>query len=200
MNAKDRQSHREPRDGPPEQVPKIDDRGDAAEALKGSWEAVVAEMRPMLVRLAWAVCRDWTAADDAVQEACRVLTERGGEVPPGQLPGWLVRTVQLQAQNQRRKLSRSRGESHAVLSEWYPVAEEHPVDPLVRREELQAVQAAMERLPEEQRQVVHLRIREGRTFAQIASELGIPLGTVLSRMRLAMEKLRRDLVERDDPS
>jgi RNA polymerase sigma-70 factor (ECF subfamily) len=34
---------------------------------------------------------------------------------------------------------------------------------------------------------------EDKTFAQIAEELGLPLGTVLTRMRLALEKLRRTL-------
>jgi RNA polymerase sigma-70 factor (ECF subfamily) len=43
--------------------------------------------------------------------------------------------------------------------------------------------------------VVEARIQHGQTFAAIAAELGLPLGTVLTRMRLALAKLRRSLAE-----
>lgn len=57
-------------------------------------------------------------------------------------------------------------------------------------------------LPFEQQQVVEARIQRGQTFAAIAAELGLPLGTVLTRMRLALAKLRRSLGEkaRDEQS
>jgi DNA-directed RNA polymerase specialized sigma24 family protein len=55
------------------------------------------------------------------------------------------------------------------------------------------VRAALVTLPLEQQQIVQLRIYDERTFADIAAELGIPLGTALTRMRLALEKLRAAL-------
>jgi RNA polymerase sigma-70 factor (ECF subfamily) len=42
-----------------------------------------------------------------------------------------------------------------------------------------------------------MRIYEEKTFATIAEELGIPLGTALARMRAALEKLRRSVPLRD---
>jgi len=48
-------------------------------------------------------------------------------------------------------------------------------------------------LPPEQQQVVRMRIYEDKTFAVIAAELGIPLGTALGRMRTALIKLRAKL-------
>ena len=51
----------------------------------------------------------------------------------------------------------------------------------------------MERLPVEQRRVIRMRIYEDKTFAVIAEELGAPLGTVLTRMRLALRKLEAEL-------
>ena len=53
--------------------------------------------------------------------------------------------------------------------------------------------AALEKLPVEQREVVLLKISEQKTFAAIAAELSLPLGTVLTRMQLALAKLRRAL-------
>jgi RNA polymerase sigma-70 factor (ECF subfamily) len=52
-----------------------------------------------------------------------------------------------------------------------------------------AVARAMEELPEEQRAVVHLKIWEDLTFAQIAEALGIPANTAASRYRYAIDKL-----------
>ena len=56
-----------------------------------------------------------------------------------------------------------------------------------------ALRKALGELPAEQGRVVWARMYEDKTFAQIAEEFGLPLGTVLTRMRLALEKLRRTL-------
>ena len=50
-------------------------------------------------------------------------------------------------------------------------------------------------LPEDQLQVVQLAYFGGLTHSEIAEVLGMPLGTVKGRMRLAMEKLRAQLAE-----
>ena len=53
------------------------------------------------------------------------------------------------------------------------------------------VRAALGRLPEEQVRVVRLSFFEGRPHGEIAEQLGIPLGTVKSRLRLAMSAAAR---------
>ena len=68
-----------------------------------------------------------------------------------------------------------------------------PIERLARAEMNDRVRQAIESLPEEQRQVVQLRIYQEKTFAEIADELSIPIGTVLTRMRLALQKLSRGL-------
>jgi RNA polymerase sigma-70 factor (ECF subfamily) len=72
-------------------------------------------------------------------------------------------------------------------------------EPLIRLEAIQAVREAMKRLPPEQRELVVMRIYEEKTFAQIAQELNIPLGTALARMRLALAKLRQALPDFHNP-
>jgi len=57
-----------------------------------------------------------------------------------------------------------------------------PEEPLIRGETVEAVREALKQLPEEQRRVVLARIYEEKTFAEIAGEFGLPLGTVLTRM------------------
>ncbi|NPA06556.1 MAG: sigma-70 family RNA polymerase sigma factor [Chloroflexi bacterium] len=53
-----------------------------------------------------------------------------------------------------------------------------------------AIRALLDRLPPEQRQVVELAFFEGYTHREIAKRLNLPLGTVKTRLRLAMDKLR----------
>jgi RNA polymerase sigma-70 factor (ECF subfamily) len=58
-----------------------------------------------------------------------------------------------------------------------------------------AVRAALAGLPQEQARIVHLSFFEDKPHAEIAAELGIPLGTVKSRMRLAFQRFRKALGE-----
>jgi RNA polymerase sigma-70 factor (ECF subfamily) len=67
---------------------------------------------------------------------------------------------------------------------------------VVKSETIERVRQAISELSGEQQQVVRMRIYEEKTFAVIAAELGIPLGTALGRMRAAMSKLRTKLDER----
>ncbi|MHC4710244.1 MAG: sigma-70 family RNA polymerase sigma factor, partial [Planctomycetota bacterium] len=62
-------------------------------------------------------------------------------------------------------------------------------------DEVQALRAAMDRLSEADRRVIHLRHFAGLSFARIAEVLGEPLGTVLARQHRALGKLRQMLAE-----
>ena len=68
---------------------------------------------------------------------------------------------------------------------------------LQSRQEDAQLHAAMRGLPKEQVRLVQLSYFEGKSQSEIASELELPLGTVKSRLRLALKKLRTNLGERD---
>jgi RNA polymerase sigma-70 factor (ECF subfamily) len=68
-----------------------------------------------------------------------------------------------------------------------------PPQQLVSEEQVQRIRRALDQLPESQRWVVQQRFFQGRTFADMAAELNVPLGTVLTRLRLALGKLERSL-------
>ena len=61
--------------------------------------------------------------------------------------------------------------------------------------EARRVRAAIERLPKEQKKALALAFFKGLTHSEIADLLGEPLGTVKTRIRLAMQKLRKDLLD-----
>lgn len=58
---------------------------------------------------------------------------------------------------------------------------------------VERIRVAMAKLPEEQRQVVHMSFFEDKTHAEISADLDVPLGTVKSRIRLAFGRIKTDL-------
>ncbi|MFO1062759.1 MAG: RNA polymerase sigma factor [Pirellulales bacterium] len=172
---------------------------DQPQAEPDSIEDLHRELVSHLERLAWAVLRDWSSASDAVQEAFLQLTKCEPPVPPDQVRGWLVKTVQYCALNLRRSGARRTEhelQSHRVREqpEGYDARPRSSHD-LEQQEEIERLRLALQALPPEQRQVVELRLGNEKSFAEIANTLNLPLGTVLSRMRLAVEKLRRHFDE-----
>ena len=81
-----------------------------------------------------------------------------------------------------------------LVGEIEPDAPEEPFDIVARQQSQTVVRDALTQLPAEQRQVLTLSFFEDRPHSEIATTLGIPLGTVKSRVRLAISKLR-ELVE-----
>jgi RNA polymerase sigma factor (sigma-70 family) len=146
-----------------------------------------------LRRFLLAICGDAELAEELLQATFSRLVEVGQTARPASIRGWLFKV----AHNELRLWHR-RSATHA---RWLgsrppgPTAAAVPWEAAIRGEEAAAVRRALAALPSEQRQVVEARIQHGRTFAAIAAELGLPLGTVLTRMRLALAKLRRALDE-----
>lgn len=70
-----------------------------------------------------------------------------------------------------------------------PVSDEH----LMATEETQLVAHAITKLPGEQKEIIEMAFMKDMTQTEIASKIGLPLGTVKSRMRLAYQKLSKSL-------
>ena len=90
---------------------------------------------------------------------------------------------------------RARGPETAFDEEIHSV-ESNAMDPekrVLREEDEQSVRRAVEELPVELREVVVLRELEGMSYKEIAAIAGIPMGTVMSRLARARERLRERL-------
>ena len=75
------------------------------------------------------------------------------------------------------------------LDEWHEEADDND-DPCVDHVLSSRMGLSVNKLPEEQAQVIYMSFYEGRSHSDIANRLGIPLGSVKSRIRLASDKLR----------
>jgi RNA polymerase sigma-70 factor (ECF subfamily) len=82
------------------------------------------------------------------------------------------------------------------LPEWRlaePSEEAQPDEAFAEKQRQLRVQAALAELPQDQREVVALAYIEGLSHSEIAARVGLPLGTVKSRMRIAYQKVRAAL-------
>ncbi|MCO5167487.1 MAG: sigma-70 family RNA polymerase sigma factor [Planctomycetes bacterium] len=171
-------------------LPRADHGEDAGDdpAHARAFAALVERAGARLVGLALALVGERAAAEDVVQEALARVWRRRHALAPGALDGYVRQAVRNLALDRR---ARAEAEARA-LSRRAGAAADVPGD-----DEAERVTRALSRLADEQREVVVLRVYEGLEFKEIAARTGAPLGTVHSRYRLALERLRPHL-ERGD--
>ncbi len=167
-----------------------------ADAMAGDGPARMAAFHQAhgdeLRRFVLGVVRDPARADDLVQATYLKAAEAGHLARAETFKGWVFRVAYHEALASRRKdASRDRGRLR--LAGLRPPDQAGPDHPLIQDETVARVRDALDTLPEEQRKVVWARMYEDKTFAEIAGEFGLPLGTVLTRMRRALEKLKRTM-------
>ena len=153
--------------------------------------------RLILFGLILRILHDRQEGEDVLQEVFFQVWRRANDFDParGRAFTWLVTIARSRALDRLRMLSsRSRfveADEQTVSDEVTDTAQE-----LVKSEEGQIVRQALAELPHEQRRALLLAYFEGLTQAEIAERLGDPLGTVKTRMRSGLIKLRELLRDR----
>ena len=99
------------------------------------------------------------------------------------------------ARNKRIDGFRKQGTRHYVDIEDYEIVDETDTidDIVISKERDDIVATAAQNLPSDQREIVSLSFVEDMTQIEISRKLGLPLGTVKSRLRLAYQKMRNEL-------
>ncbi len=148
--------------------------------------------------LAFRICGSRGRAEDIVQEAFLSIWRSGARYDRarGSVRSWLLAVVHNRAIDALRRES-VRGAGRTVDESF---AESVPSGRLTeveaqQRDDAQRVRRALGELPQEQRRVIELAYFGGFTHHEIAEMLSLPAGTVKSRMRLALGKLRIELGE-----
>jgi RNA polymerase sigma-70 factor (ECF subfamily) len=143
------------------------------------------ELRAFLI----GVLKDHDLAGEALQATFIKAMEQGHTAREETRKGWLFRVAFHEALAIKRR-GKTYDKNLRKMAWSRPEPEHHsPDDRMCRWETVVNVREALEKLPENQKVIVQLRIYEEKTFAEIAEELEIPLGTVLTRMRMALKKL-----------
>jgi RNA polymerase sigma-70 factor, ECF subfamily len=165
----------------------------AASRDRGSFTAIFSHFAP---RVKAYLVRGGTPpalAEELTQEALLSVWRKAEQFDPKRASAstWIftiARNLRIDAAR------RARNPTSLVPAMDTPDPPEEPFA-IVAREQSQAVmRSALERLGVEQREVIRLSFFDSRSHSEIAEQLGIPLGTVKSRVRLAISKLR-ELVE-----
>lgn len=146
---------------------------------------------------AWQMLRNREDALDAVQSALVAVWEHRGRLQPARDPrGWFYRVLR----NKCVDVLRTRRAQHPA------VLERDPPDPLGasparaagRREEVERLRCAWAELPDEMREILLLRDFHDLPYAEIATVLGIPTGTVMSRLHRARSALRERMLKKGE--
>lgn len=155
---------------------------------------------PWLLAVAQGMLADRDEAEEVVQEAFTIAWRRVDlfDRESGRLIPWLLRITRNRAidrlrGHRRRALKARRLESFQVFGEGSTAPQEPDEAARPGWHVHETVHAALRQLPVDQQAVVHLAYFEGLTHSEIAGRLGIPLGTVKTRLRLAFDKLRTGL-------
>ena len=147
---------------------------------------VVAELGP-LRRYARSLTGDRSEAEDLVHDTLvRALERRASFRPGGNLRGWLLSVLHnrfIDSRRSQRAGARQAAAASALATAAVPALQEEAV-------RLGQVRAAFARLPEEQRAALHLVAIEGLSYQAAAEVLGIPQGTLMSRISRARAALR----------
>jgi RNA polymerase sigma-70 factor (ECF subfamily) len=139
------------------------------------------QLGPALVAYARMLTGSHAAAEDVVQQVFLKLSRFGTGVPQDSRP-YLFRAVKNTALNYRRDRAREADRSQ-FLPAFEPSSRQNGAVP--------ALEAALAELPEEQRQIVFLRIWGEMSIEDTAQLLNILPATAASRYRYALAKLRK---------
>lgn len=150
------------------------------------------------------VLHDTQLAEDVVQEVFLRIWRQPASFDPerGRFISWLMSVTRNRALDELRRISRRHRSEDEDREDDSPIARLSTTDRLddpalgaELAEQREAVRAAMTRLPPEQRRAIELAYFSGLTQVEIAEITGDPLGTVKTRVRLGMRKLRESLAE-----
>jgi len=163
----------------------------AAAALRREFEERLAECGPLAYRVARGVLRNSADAEDVAQEALLRAYRRFERLRDrARFRGWLVR-IAFRLAIDRVRSSRRR-EVRETL--WSRTAPKPSTEDLAAASEFQGhLERAMEELPEKQRLVLLLAGMEGHSLEEVAEMLGLPMGTVKSRLFFARKQLAEKL-------
>jgi RNA polymerase sigma-70 factor, ECF subfamily len=167
-------------------------------AIQGRDDAALAALYDRYGRLAFGLAYrmlgERGAAEDVVQEAFLNVWRRaaGFQLGRGSARSWLMSIVHNLAIDRRRGRQRHAWTDVALddVDAALETDEDDAFATVAQAIEAERVQAVLRELPEEQREAIVLAYFAGLTHQEIAEETGAPLGTVKSRMRLGLRRMR----------
>lgn len=168
----------------------------------GAFETLYDHYGNLVYSVSLRVLGNVEAAEDVVQEVFLRLWRKPQhyDTARGKFVTWLMSVTRNRAIDEQRKRGRRQrreAPSDPELDDTLPGDEsDDPAAAALLTDDRHAIRGALSSLPPEQRQAIELAYFGGYTQQEISNALGQPLGTVKTRIRLGMQKLRVALEER----
>jgi len=154
----------------------------------------------LLYSMIKAILKNDKEAEDVLQEVFLLVWNRCASFDASKASAytWIVTLARNKAIDQLRaksfqNLTRNRDDIEIDTVAASP--EDSPLDFAINQERAQLVRKALEQIPHEQREIIHVAYFGGLTQSEIANRYQLPLGTVKTRMRQGMKKLQTLLAE-----
>ena len=144
------------------------------------------------------ILRDAQAAEEILQDIFYQLWRTAARFDParGSLPGWLLVIARNRAISRLRRHNPVSGEEFLENTVVLPTNLESNI---AQQQLIGKVKSALDNLPIEQRAAIELAYFEGLSHSEIAARTGDPLGTVKTRLRSAVETLKRNFQPSSKP-
>jgi RNA polymerase sigma-70 factor (ECF subfamily) len=155
-------------------------------ALEALYDRYAVMLTSVLIR----ILRDSQAAEEILQDIFYQLwrTASQFDASRGSLPGWLLVIARNRAISRLRHRNPAAGDELVENTLAMPFNLESVIS---QQQLLGRIKSVLEDLPAEQRAAVELAYFEGLTHSEIAQRTGDPLGTVKTRLRSALETIKR---------
>jgi RNA polymerase sigma-70 factor (ECF subfamily) len=154
--------------------------------------ALINEFGPLVFAVARRIVAEPGLAEEVAQDTFLALWRRPGAFDPerGSLQSFLLSVARNKAVDLVRKEESLRRSAEALLAEVPASAGDPAAEPMEGVEERHGVRDALARLSPVQREAIVLAYFGGRTYREVAAELGIPEGTAKTRLRDGLLRLR----------
>jgi len=141
---------------------------------------------------AMRILRDNGAAEEILQDIFYQVWRTAEKFDParGSLPGWLMVVTRNRAIS---RLRRSSSRSDEELDQNAVSVSINLENAASQKQMIDRLKSVMSAMPDSQRQAIELAFFEGLTHSEIAAKTGEPLGTIKTRIRSALEVLRRSV-------
>lgn len=155
-----------------------------------AFEALYDAYHRLVYGVAMRMLSDVSTAEDVTQAVFLKIWSSPQLFESGNFAGWLVRMTR----NRALDLLRSKSYRHEDLNESQP-AGEMPDETAFAHINADLVRTALAHLPAEQRELIEMGFFGGLTHEEMSRRTGVPLGTIKTRIRAGLRKLRSALQE-----
>lgn len=156
---------------------------------RGAFGRFYDRFAPLLFGLALRILRSQPDAEEVVQDVFHAVWQKAGDYDRGRgaPEAWLITMTRSRAIDRLRALRR-RDQKTSPIEEPFEIRDNTPTE--ARTDARLSIEGILDKLPETQREALELAYYEGFTQSEIAVRLDVPLGTVKTRIRDGLKRLR----------